>query len=50
VRRDFDPDGFGLATPESQRRVPDADNERITAGPGFRNDLDVLAAAEAELQ
>jgi len=36
--------------PKSQRRVSDADNEGIAAGPGFRNDFDVLTAAEAELQ
>jgi hypothetical protein len=50
VRPDFDPDFFGLDTPESQRRVSDADNEGVTARSGFRDDFDVLATAEAEFQ
>jgi hypothetical protein len=50
VRPDIDPNVLGFAAPQGQRRVTDADNKRIPARPGFRNDFDLLPGAEAEFE
>jgi hypothetical protein len=50
VRLGIDPNCFGFASPEGQRRIPDADNKGITPRPRFRNDLDVLTATKAEFE
>jgi hypothetical protein len=48
--RDLYPDGFRFLAPEREGRIPDADHERVPPRPGLSEDLELLAAEEAQLE